>query len=291
MAVMLGQMTPGEAMSQLARVAAQAFVPVDTEGGPISSGVPTVLKPPYEIERNRDFTGSPIYREPFSDQEKSLPPSHLSRPSTEPVWRDVAEGINAATGGDDLEPGWLSLQPEAWRHFLRSYGGSVVDVPTRIQGFFEKRRLGQETSWGDIPIVRKFVAGPSDQVIQDRFYDVLKHLEDISEDSKRLRKENDPRIRDFEEAHKAELDMVGLFNSTNQHLSALRKEIRIITADKSLTDNQKKIQRGKVYDDMGRVVIDTMREYERKVAAPEREQRAWFKLPQNTGGEGGTEGQ
>jgi hypothetical protein len=279
MAVMLGQMTPGEALSELAGTAAQAFVPIDVEAGPITAATPTTLKPGTEVVLNKDFTGSPIYREPFSNQEKSLPPSHLSRPSTEPVWRDLAEAINAATGGDDLEPGAVSLQPEAWRHMFRSYGGSVVDVPSRILGYREKKQLGMETGWSDIPIIRKFLSGPTDQVIQDRFYDTLAHLENVNEDRKRLRKENDPRTDAFEKEHQAELDVYGLFRATNETISGLRKEIRTITADSSLTEDQKKVQRGKVYDEMRTVVTETMREYEKTVAAPEKERRAWFNLP------------
>lgn len=147
-----------------------AFNPVGGSEGLLNFVMPTVLDPLADIlGDNRDFADRPIVpeRNKFAPD---IPDSQKAWSSTAPHWKKIAEGVNAATGGDEVVPGALDWSPETLEHWSDFMTGATGAFAERSFGLVEKTIAGDEIDANDLPLVRKVIGSKPSWYDKAAFY-------------------------------------------------------------------------------------------------------------------------
>ncbi len=115
-----------------------AISPLDFSEGWIGvvpiGAVPTYLRPVVEVLSNRDFKGSPVYKENkyMSDAEKKATPKwNNAYQSTGQVYVNISKILNYATGGDNVAAGKVNIHPEVIEHIVSGVTGGAGTTAAR----------------------------------------------------------------------------------------------------------------------------------------------------------------
>ena len=148
-----------------------AFNPIGGSDDLSATLVPTVGKPFYELESNRNYLGQSIAPEPN--------PFGIRKPNSQRYWsnvsgpsREVTKWLNEATGGSEFRPGSIDVSPETLDHLVQWYTGAAGMFVSRSGDFMLKAAAGEEIRWNDVPVARKLVVGHSDWWTYQSYQDV-----------------------------------------------------------------------------------------------------------------------
>jgi len=110
-----GGYTTGEAATSMATTFVDAFNPVGGTESLLNFIVPTALDPLVALGMNIDYSGRRIYPVAFPG---SVPKanSQVYFSSTSPIFTNVADFLNRATGGSEYVPGYISIKPDAMEY-------------------------------------------------------------------------------------------------------------------------------------------------------------------------------
>lgn len=84
--------------------------------------VPSVLAPMYDLAVNENYFNSPIYNKPFDE---SVAKASISKASTPQIYKDIAEGLQSATGGFGKVRGGIDVSPDQLKYFVDQYTGGT----------------------------------------------------------------------------------------------------------------------------------------------------------------------
>lgn len=161
---MFGNTKPGDAAANLAWTAAGTFMP-------IRSLVPTDAAPIVNIKSNTNDFGQPIHPEQPSYEAPS-PNSQQAFKNTSIGFRKVAEGLNAATGGDKYTSGAVDLYPGNIQQVYDYFTGGVGTSIRRVSNLVAKIAGGDvEITGNDIPLARVFYKGQYPGADMQDFYE------------------------------------------------------------------------------------------------------------------------
>lgn len=140
---------------------------LDDVYNPLSSGSvnqlisPTVTDPIVQIAENKNFAGSPIKPDQpmFGANRKN---SSLYWDSVRPQTKAVTDWLNRITGGSEMEAGYLDISPENLDSISDNLMGSVGKFIINAVSSGSTIAKGETPSLDNIPVVRKFVAGPNE---------------------------------------------------------------------------------------------------------------------------------
>jgi len=238
--------------------ALDAFNPLGS-GSLLSKLLPTALDPVAELATNRNFADKPIVPERSRFEDK-IPDSENYFPSVSPVSRRIASGLNAATGGDEVVPGAVSVSPEVMdylaTYFTGGVGRFVESVGNLATAPFDPER---DVAFGDIPFARRVVGSKPAWLDKTLFYDRVGQVDETFEDVKDYadRGMADKRAG-YAESHADLLKMRGLAVMSRKRMSGLRKERGKLEAahDANLVDDAAYQERKAALDAREREVID-----------------------------------
>ena len=114
----------GDAALEIASVAATAFNPIGATSNWITTVTPTLARPFVEQGLNEDYAGRPIY------PEREAPPHQQYFNSVSGSSKAVTKFLNDATGGTDVRPGDISINPELIDHYVSFIGGGTGTAPS-----------------------------------------------------------------------------------------------------------------------------------------------------------------
>jgi hypothetical protein len=213
--VMAGAIAPSEATTGLVSGFTSLMLPTRIPGTDVQSVgmaiTPLVGKPLMENIINRNFFGSPIYKERTFD---SAPRSELGRETTGDFWKGLAKTLNSVTGGSAAVSGGMDFQPEVYRHFIESYFGGPYQLAKQMVGIKEAEGMA------DIPGIKSFVGTGSEYAPQTKYYENSSTVRQIMNRLSKLTPEQqmaqgaefymdtDPRIMDAYKAVEANLDRI-----------------------------------------------------------------------------------
>jgi hypothetical protein len=166
--VMTGSVSPAEATTGLIPGFASLMTPTRIPGMDVQSlGVaitPLVGKPFVELGFNRNFFGSPIYKERRFEE---APRSELGRETTGEGWKWLAKTVNSVTGGSEAVSSKLGadFQPEVYRHFIESYFGGPYQLAKQMAGLKEAEGMA------DVPGIKSFVGTGAEYVPQSKYFE------------------------------------------------------------------------------------------------------------------------
>lgn len=244
-AVMNGNMGIGEGAALITKAAIGSFFPIgvaesESLAGSITRTVaPTVLKPLVDFGYNENFWASEIYRENYR-YGTPKPESSLSKRSTSPVWKGLAEFMNEATGGNLQMDGAVDINPDKMGYLFDYFTGSAGNFVDRSITVASKLANGQEIEDREIPFFRKVSGSVSWYQDQTTFYGHKDSIGQISNRYKAL--EGKDRIA-FKKKYKKEIDLIPDVKETEKKLRKLRKERNAIEANEhlSLAEKDKKL--------------------------------------------------
>lgn len=153
------------------------FSPVPISGQSLSgigaSVVPTALRPFADLAINENFFGSPIYNEPFDENQAQ---SSVSRYSTPQGYKTVVEFLNELTGGRGKVAGAVDLPAESIEYLMQYYVGSAGKFIGKLWGLGEGMAGDKEIPMKDIPLFNKVLGEPNKQNDLGLYYDRLNEI-------------------------------------------------------------------------------------------------------------------
>ena len=233
--VMSGAIAPSEATTGLVSGFTSLMLPTRIPGTDVQSvGIamtPLVGKPFMENMINRNFFGSPIYKERTFD---SAPRSELGRETTGDFWKGLAKTLNSVTGGSAAVSGGMDFQPEVYRHFIESYFGGPYQLAKQMVGIKEAEGMA------DIPGIKSFVGTGSEYAPQTKYYEnsgtvrqIMNRLNKLTPEQQMAQgaefyMDTDPRIMDAYKAVEANLDRINKQQKASMALAKTDEEEKAV---------------------------------------------------------------
>ena len=211
----------------LTKAAMGSFLPIGlSEGGDaLETGVKTIMpqigKPFIDLATNSNFFGSAIYSEANENYGSKKSDAGSGFKSTNEFYKQVAMGLNEATGGSEYQSGLIDVHPETVRYMLEYIGSGasrfVLNTSETIargtQGEFEPART---------PFVRRFYGETTDHGDSNTFYERLDEVETLQAELESLK--GKARL-DFRKENKDKLRLVSDAKRTQKKLKVLRKRL------------------------------------------------------------------
>lgn len=167
----LHELERGEEASKVALRLASSFVSEFSVWGPAADDegdeknvmflLPTLAQITMAPVLNRTSLGGPIYPEAPYDEGR---PDNLKmwRATQGTVFADMAQGLNAVTGGSAIEKGWADVSPETLKFLWTTATGGAGKFFTDSAALVRNLAEGVEVESREVPIVRKFVQPAGD---------------------------------------------------------------------------------------------------------------------------------
>ncbi len=235
-----GDVEPLDAIAATTRVAFDAFNPIGGGGSWLNMFVPTILDPAVEVATNQSFTGAPITPAKFPGD--NSPDSQRHFAST-PDWaRTVADWMNTATGGNEIEPGVVDVPPDVYEHLwgyvsggIGRFFGQVIDTGTKVA-----TGRSDEIEPQDVPWVRSFFGKVNDDTKRSEYY---KQREEVQTAKDRLNdyhgtgKSED--VSAFIDRNRTAVESIKAFDAAEKSLRKIRKAKRQIDLDRDKSRSEK----------------------------------------------------
>lgn len=233
-----------EAAVGMAGTMVGAFSPLGSEGSSNAStflaklASPTILDPVVQLAVNENFAGQPVFNEGF--------PLSAPRPDSSLYWKTtsaqakwLAESLNALTGGSQYRSGWADVSPDSIEHLFSFVTGGAGGFVMRVGNAAERLATGDEMPVNVVPFYRKLNAEPNERMDVGLYYDRRDGLRQIKDEWEAVRKDGPEAVATFREEHGQELKMLPAMKVAEKKLKALR-------------DQRKRIEQGKVPEEMKR---------------------------------------
>jgi hypothetical protein len=181
--------------------------------------LPTITQPFWELAKNENYFGSPIYKENFPTGVQS-PASHLAMSSTRTPFKNAAKILNSLTGGNEYESGYMDVSPDALEHIAEFALGGAGTFGLRSMNAFEKWMAGEELESREVPFLRRVMGEPDKNIAVADYYDRKVKLEQKEAAIQGLRGAD--RIK-YREQNQDYVTMFGVLNSIERKLRKIRQ--------------------------------------------------------------------
>jgi hypothetical protein len=181
--------------------------------------LPTITQPFWELAKNENYFGSPIYKENFPTGVQS-PASQLAMSSTRTPFKNAAKILNSLTGGNEYESGYMDVSPDALEHIAEFALGGAGTFGLRSMNAFEKWMAGEELESREVPFLRRVMGEPDKNIAVADYYDRKVKLEQKEAAIQGLRGAD--RIK-YREQNQDYVTMFGVLNSIERKLRKIRQ--------------------------------------------------------------------
>ena len=170
MGQMFDQMVSGRrdvlsAASEVVNSAFDNFSPVGSPEAGWTTLLPTILRPPFQLEANTGFFGQKIMPENPSWIKHDQPDSERYWSTVNPALRWVTTMLNEYSGGSPYKKGIIDVSPETIEHFIEAYTGGLGKLFSRSVGVAadiwsaattDGKDLSVAETMAEVPVVRRF---------------------------------------------------------------------------------------------------------------------------------------
>jgi hypothetical protein len=233
--------SPVKSAADLTGIFLDAFSPVGQAGSGLQFAAPTVADPFVQWAENTNFAGNPLRKEqsPFGVPK---PEYQMGFKSTSAPAKWLAEALNGATGGNEVRPGFINVNPVFFDFTVSSIAGGAgrtylqtVSGPLKVAG-------DDEIKAREIPFLNIFVGARPEYQTERKYFEAAKAVETADKELKTYRQKGDiEMVRQIREEHGAELRLKESAEATRQLLSRLRK--RNLALDKIDPPNKAELRR------------------------------------------------
>ena len=217
---------PGDRLTQLFAVFADAFNPIGSSGISMQTLAPTALDPFAALAENKDWTGKTIYKPDFNSLDPT--PGFTRNKNTASLWsKFLAEAINTVSGGDDYKVGVFSPTADSIDYLTsQATGGVGREISKAFQGA-ESVVTGEHLPSYKIPLVGRFYGNAEDQSSQGgRYYANIMRINEAENGLKGRMQDHLP-VDEFM-ADNPEYKLIGRAKFTETIIKNLRKQKKIL---------------------------------------------------------------
>jgi hypothetical protein len=239
-AVVTGMKDPGSEAMGILSAFSDSFSPLggmDFESDEIFTDklikfiLPSFLKPAWEYSINRNFVGSQIRKENFTPNQYKKPPSEMYFPGVSPTYRVPTDWLNKATGGNKIDEGRISINPEAIEHGVDSYIGGPVKFGNKVFSTVEVILSGDnpmsDEYYRKVPLVRRFLVRAGTQYdAQQKFYENYRNIDILSQKESDYRKMEPDKLEDFLKENSRILDLKREAKLTKDQIDQISDDIK-----------------------------------------------------------------
>lgn len=163
MDAIFGNKSAADASHMVYEAALNSFNPFGGDAALQDMLMPDQLDPFFQVQDNRAWWGGQIHPD-----KRGVPDSMKSWPETADFWKNLAESVNEATGGNSRQSGMVDVSPESIKYlFEQAFGGT---------GKFLERTYNVATNptartATQIPVLRRFFGTSYDRADRESYYD------------------------------------------------------------------------------------------------------------------------
>ncbi len=154
-----------------------------SSGGAVQAFTPTVFQPIVQHVQNKDWTGTPIYKE--SDFNKRYPEYTQAYKGTPKLLVQTSKFLNDLTGGNEVKRGWLQMNPGIVSNYISGYTGGVgttlMDIEKSVEMFFD-----EPFDLRNIPVVKAVAQTPTER---NKYASTTKKYFELAEELKQYEHE------------------------------------------------------------------------------------------------------
>lgn len=201
---------------------------------------PTVTDPLLELALNEDFAGRPIRREQ-PDWGPPVPEHQLYWNSVSPLYRETTKVLSDLTGGNDIIPGAVDINPENVEYTVDFLTGGVGRSIRSLVEMPVKAIKGDEIRAGDIPVFRRFRGDPNEQYTWQRYDEIKDEVQLVVKREKALLEDASTRrdVPEYRKEHQTLLRLEPYVRQAESELNRLYKERRTIR-NRDLPEDKRK---------------------------------------------------
>ena len=171
-AASVGDLSPTAAATNIVTASVDLMAPIKAdygEGVPsaVVSLAPDFLQPFADVAANRNYFGSPIYRE---QGYSTTPRSQLGREETGEFWKMTADIASKLSNGTTLRGGAVDFQPEAYRYVVQQYLAGLYRIGQDATNLLVEEPRENQTLTQRIPFVRSFVGKGGEFIPMNKYY-------------------------------------------------------------------------------------------------------------------------
>jgi hypothetical protein len=192
--------------------------------------------------------------------------------STSPLFVNVADFLNSATGGSEYIPGLVSIKPDAMEYVFdyvlggagafakRVFDTSTNTVPALLQGDFENLELN------NVPLVRKLYGNVSERVTFEDYFDKVNHVLTRGEELKFAIKQGDPQqVRAVRTKYADELSIYPMVRALANRRNKLAAELRKVRENTKMPPEQKRRRQEILQKQIEQITNRVTKAYDQKV--------------------------
>ena len=195
--------------------------------------IPSFAAPLFEIAANKDYFGSPIYKD--TDYNKEFPEWTKAYGGTNKTLVKMAEYLNQLTGGDKYKKGWLNINPAIVEHLFDSYFGGLGKTINQVGKSIASVWYPELRESRNYPVINRFYSKVDEKSgfrsANERFY---KYMDEFKETQKNFNGyKKDASMGAFEYAEKLselvktpEFKRYNIIRIFNKEMNGLKQAIK-----------------------------------------------------------------
>lgn len=246
-----------------------AFSPLGTASSLGQLVAPSVIDPVMQLTENKSFTGAPVFKSADRGFGPEDPAPAYTRyfESTPDLWKAASRLMNDVSGGDDVKPGKLNIEPDILKHVFYTLTGGPGRTLDQAVDSAQSEARGQETSVNRFPLASRFYGANDDKQRERVFYDDRKRVADTKTEFdyyvKNGRREDARKVAeelgdgDFQQGLRKMREFKGANTSIKKINAQIKKEMERQASGEDRAEQLKALRQRRV-----RVMSDAVREDE-----------------------------
>lgn len=233
--------SPVKSAADLASVFLGAFSPVGQAGSGLQFVAPTVADPFIQWAENKNFAGNPLRKE----QNQFGPPHpeyQMGFKSTSAPAKWLAEMLNDTTGGNEVRPGFVNVNPVFFDFSVSSIAGGAGRTYLQILSGPLKAVGDDEIQAREIPFANIFVGARPEYQTERKYFEAVEDVETAVKELTTYRQKGDMEmVKEIREERGNLIRLQESAKATKELLARLRK--RDLALDKQELPNKLELRR------------------------------------------------
>ena len=219
--------SPAKSAVDLVGIALGAFSPFGQTGSPLQFFAPTIIDPFVQVAENKNFAGNPVYKEqmPFSVPK---PEAQMGFKSTSVPAKWLAELLGNMTGGNEIRPGFLNINPAILDFAITSITGGAGRTYLQAFNLPIKAAVGEDIQAREVPFVNIFASAKPENQTTGKFYENLRRIK-LAEAELNNYRGNAEMTREIREDYGVELKNIKAAKLISTMIENLNKKERAAT--------------------------------------------------------------
>jgi hypothetical protein len=231
----------GTSVMSTVMTALETYNPIGGVQSLLNFVAPTIADPIVDLATNRDFSGKPIVPE----QASFGPP----KPNSQKYWnttgdmpKNIAQWLNAATGGNDVRPGKIDVSPEQLEYVYGFITGGLGTFASQTAGGGINLLQGrlENVAPDTTPFVNRVYGEVGERNTSERYYQMAEDIEYTKNEIKNYAESgNRPALEAKLRSSSSTVRLIPMFDAAHKSISTITKQLKDLDASK-LPDAKKR---------------------------------------------------